>query len=230
MPKPLDICNVQWMARYTDRLGRRNKRNAVPGDVRTRLEAARLDLRALYRALDRMQLAQDLPDELMRLQELDADFAEALWVLDQPPGRFDMAMMMRDTLCSLNELPDVRERFLASAGKPASPGCDRHSPPKSPHATPPHTSILSAQQSSKSRQASSQKQLPSTAWPSQLEPSQLPTRSVLPVPRSGSAAGVWGEDGSLQPAAARRMVSTKFLHGVASFKVRRGSCDTHVCV
>lgn len=85
----------------------------MPGDVRTRLEVARLDLRAVYRALDGLLLAQDLPDELQRLQELDADFAEALWVLDQRPGRFDMAMMMRDTLCSLNQLAEARERFLA---------------------------------------------------------------------------------------------------------------------
>ena len=64
-----------------------------------------------------MLLAQDLPEELRRLQELDADFAEALWVLQQAPGkasrRFDMAMMTRDTLRSLDQLADARERFLA---------------------------------------------------------------------------------------------------------------------
>ena len=117
LPKRLDICTVAGMAGYTDRLARRNKTTAVPGDVRTRLEVARLDLRALYRALDGMLLAQDLPEGLRRLQELDADFAEALWVLEQAPGkasrRFDMAMMMRDTLRSLDQLADVRERFLA---------------------------------------------------------------------------------------------------------------------
>ena len=87
--------------------------NAVPGDLRMRLETARLDLRALYRALDRMLLAQDLPDELRRLQEFDADFAEALWVLDQAPGRFDLAAMTRDTLCSLNQVTEARESLLA---------------------------------------------------------------------------------------------------------------------
>ena len=86
---------------------------AVPASLRARLEAARLDLRALYRALDRMSLAQHLPAELRRLQELDADFAEALWVLDQPPGKFDLSAMARDTLASLSQLAAAREEFLA---------------------------------------------------------------------------------------------------------------------
>ena len=84
-----------------------------PAELRTELEAARLDLRALYRALDRLRLAQDLPAELGRLQELDADFAEALWVLDQPRGRFDLTAMTRDTVESLARFPAARERFLA---------------------------------------------------------------------------------------------------------------------
>lgn len=82
--------------------------------LRPRLEAARLELRALYRALDRMLLAQDLPAGLRQLQELDADFAEALWVLDQPRGRFNLSAMIEDTLASLNRLPPARARFLAS--------------------------------------------------------------------------------------------------------------------
>jgi hypothetical protein len=82
--------------------------------LRSRLEAARLELRALYRALDRMLLAQDLPAGLRQLQELDADFAEALWVLDQPRGRFNLSAMIEDTLASLNRLPPARARFLAS--------------------------------------------------------------------------------------------------------------------
>jgi len=76
------------------------------------LEAARLDLRALYRALDRMRLAQGLPAELRLLQELDADLAEALWVLDQPPGRFDLSALARDTLASLSRLGSAREALL----------------------------------------------------------------------------------------------------------------------
>ena len=82
--------------------------------LRPRLEAARLELRALYRSLDRMRLAQDLPAGLRRLQELDADFAEALWVLDQPRGRFNVSAMVDDTLASLSRLAPTRAAFLAS--------------------------------------------------------------------------------------------------------------------
>jgi hypothetical protein len=82
--------------------------------LRPRLEAARLELRALYRALDRMLLAQDLPAGLRQLQELDADLAEALWVLDQRRGRFNLSAMIEDTLASLNRLPPARARFLAA--------------------------------------------------------------------------------------------------------------------
>ena len=61
-----------------------------------------------------MLLAQDLPAGLRQLQELDADLAEALWVLDQPRGRFNLSAMSEDTLASLNRLPAARARFLAS--------------------------------------------------------------------------------------------------------------------
>src|SRR5882724_12822056 len=82
--------------------------------LRPRLEAARLELRALYRSLDRMRLAQELPAGLRRLQELDADFAEALWVLDQPRGRFNLSAMVEDTLASLTRLAPARAAFLAT--------------------------------------------------------------------------------------------------------------------
>jgi len=82
--------------------------------LRPRLEEARLELRALYRSLDRMRLAQELPAGLRRLQELDADFAEALWVLDQPRGRFNLSAMVDDTLASLSRLAPARAAFLAS--------------------------------------------------------------------------------------------------------------------
>ena len=64
----------------------------VPADLRARLEAARLDLLALFRALDRMDLTPyEIPQRLMRqLFELDADYAEALWALDQAPGALDV--------------------------------------------------------------------------------------------------------------------------------------------
>jgi hypothetical protein len=114
LPKEVDICTVVRMGRYTDnRFATPNGKKAVPEDLRGRLESARLDLRALYRALDRMLLAQDLPDELRRVQELDADFAEALWVLGQAPGRFDLVAMTRETFASLDQLADARERLLA---------------------------------------------------------------------------------------------------------------------
>lgn len=61
-----------------------------------------------------MLLAQELPARLRRLQELDADFAEALWGLDQPHGRFNLAAMIEDTLASLNRLASARATFLAS--------------------------------------------------------------------------------------------------------------------
>jgi len=60
----------------------------IPADLRARLETSRLDLLALFRALDRLGLAlAEIPQRLIRqLFELDADCAEALWALDQPPG------------------------------------------------------------------------------------------------------------------------------------------------
>jgi hypothetical protein len=62
----------------------------VPADLRARLEgleAARLDLLALFRALDRMDLKPfEIPQRLIRqLFELDADCAEALWAVDHLP-------------------------------------------------------------------------------------------------------------------------------------------------
>ena len=89
--------------------------SAEPAEqLRPQLEEARLALRALYRSLDRMRLAQELPAGLRRLQELDADFAEALWVLDQPRGRFNLSAMVDDTLASLSRLAPARAALLAS--------------------------------------------------------------------------------------------------------------------
>ncbi|HEY3357209.1 MAG TPA: hypothetical protein VGQ83_28425 [Polyangia bacterium] len=83
------------------------------GALRPHLERARLELRALFRALDELRLAQELPDDLALLFDLDADFAEALWALDQPPGNLNMALMVRDTQASLAALPEARADFLA---------------------------------------------------------------------------------------------------------------------
>lgn len=93
---------------------RPTKPKTSAAQLRPKLEAARLELRALYRSLDQLRLAQDVPAKLQRLQELDADLAEALWVLDQPRGRFDLSAMVGDTLKSLGQLAGAREAFLAS--------------------------------------------------------------------------------------------------------------------
>ena len=85
----------------------------IPPDLRVRLETARLDLLALFRALDRMQLQPaEIPQPLIhQLFELDADYAEALWALDQPPTSLDLRAMLRDTLAALDQLPEVCARF-----------------------------------------------------------------------------------------------------------------------
>ena len=61
----------------------------IPVALRARLEAARLDLLALFRALDQMDFSPtEIPQRLIRqVFELDADYVEALWALDQPPRK-----------------------------------------------------------------------------------------------------------------------------------------------
>ncbi len=85
----------------------------IPVDLRARLETARLDLLALFRALDRMDLSPaEIPQRLIRqLFELDADYVEALWALDQPPASLDLAAMLRDTLAALDQLPEASARL-----------------------------------------------------------------------------------------------------------------------
>ena len=85
----------------------------IPADLRARLEKARLDLLALFRALDRMDLSPaEIPQRLIRqLFELDADYVEALWALDQPPARLDLHAMIRDTLAALDQLPQACATF-----------------------------------------------------------------------------------------------------------------------
>jgi len=85
----------------------------VPGEIRKRLEVARLDLLALFLALDRMDLSADeIPQRLWRqLFELDGDYAEALWALDQPEGSLDRRAMLRDTLTSLDQSTPTCARF-----------------------------------------------------------------------------------------------------------------------
>ncbi|HZD31018.1 MAG TPA: hypothetical protein VE779_05080 [Candidatus Angelobacter sp.] len=85
----------------------------IPADLRACLETARLDLLALFRALDRMNLTpEQIPQRLIRqLFELDADYVEALWGLDQPPGKLNMKAMLRDTQAALEQLPTVCTRL-----------------------------------------------------------------------------------------------------------------------
>ena len=99
----------------------------MPAKLRARLEAARLDLLALFRALDRMDLsAAEIPQRLMQqLLELDADYAEALWALDQPLASLDLPALLRDTrdtLAALKQLNEACARFR------------RHLPPRA-HST-----------------------------------------------------------------------------------------------
>ena len=85
----------------------------IPVDLRARLEGSRLDLLALFRALDRMDLSPtEIPQPLIRqLFELDADYVEALWALDQPPASLDLHAMLRDTLAALDQLPEACSRL-----------------------------------------------------------------------------------------------------------------------
>jgi len=98
--------------RHAQAMARRSTAE-IPVDLRARLERARLDLLALFRALDRMDLSPtEIPQRLIRqLFELDADNVEALWALDQPPGSLDLHAMLRDTLAALDQLPEACARF-----------------------------------------------------------------------------------------------------------------------
>ncbi|MCX6630395.1 MAG: hypothetical protein NTW28_22480 [Candidatus Solibacter sp.] len=74
-----------------------------------------------------MDLApSEIPQRLIRqLFELDADFAEALWALDQPPGTLDLKTMLRDTLAALEQLPEASARFRKNLPRRAHPGLAR---------------------------------------------------------------------------------------------------------
>ena len=95
----------------------------VPANLRARLEVARLDLLALFRARDRMDLTpSEIPQRLIRqLFELDADYAadyaEALGALEQAPGTLEVKAMLRDTLAAAST------RFRKSLPPPAQSIC-----------------------------------------------------------------------------------------------------------
>jgi hypothetical protein len=95
-----------------DPMARRTSED-IPADLRARLETARLDLLALFRALDRMRLTpQQIPQRLIRqLFELDADYVEALWGLDQPPGKLSVSALLRDTQAALEQMPAACSRL-----------------------------------------------------------------------------------------------------------------------
>lgn len=95
----------------------------IPADLRVRLERARLDLLALFRALDRMDFSPaEIPQRLLRqLFELDADCVEALWALDQPPTSLDLHAMLRDTLAALDQIPEACARFRTHLPRRAHP-------------------------------------------------------------------------------------------------------------
>ncbi len=98
----------------TSRRKRRRKtcESEAPPELRGNLEVTRLNLLAFFRTLDRLHLAQNLPRELRTLFELDADLAEALWVLDQPAGRFNVAAMTQDSLASIEAVLQTLAEFL----------------------------------------------------------------------------------------------------------------------
>ena len=95
----------------------------ISADLRARLEAARLDLLALFRSLDRMDFSvNEIPQRLLRqLFELDANFAEALWALDQPAGSLDHQAMLVDTLAALDRLTPTCARFRKKLPSRADP-------------------------------------------------------------------------------------------------------------
>src|SRR5260370_30938918 len=54
----------------------------------------------------------EIPQSPIRqLFELEADYVEALWALDQPPASLDLPAMLRDTLTALDQLPQARAQF-----------------------------------------------------------------------------------------------------------------------
>jgi hypothetical protein len=102
----------RWVVRDARGMAHRSPLE-IPGDLRARLEVARLDLLALFRALDRMDLSpEEIPQRLLRqLFESDADYAEALWALNQVEGSLDRRAMLRATLTALDRLPSACAQF-----------------------------------------------------------------------------------------------------------------------
>lgn len=91
-------------------------RDRAPADLEDKLKAGRLDLLALFRAIDRLPMdARELPRLVLdELFDLDGDYAEALSVLDDPAVSIDVRRMLRDTRRALCRLTETRARFLGS--------------------------------------------------------------------------------------------------------------------
>jgi len=89
-------------------------RTRVPASWEKKLKLARLDLLALFRAIDQLPIdARELHQQtLHELFDIDGDCAEALWILDEPAVKFDMRRMMRDTRASLGCLAETRDRLM----------------------------------------------------------------------------------------------------------------------
>ena len=101
------------------RASRRNERcvskKNLPANLRPRLEDARLNALALFRSLDTLGVSlHSLPSQFRSLAELDADFAEALWALDQPAKALNFDRMLKDTLAALQLWPRRFNEFLAA--------------------------------------------------------------------------------------------------------------------
>ena len=91
----------------------------LPPGLRQRLENARLDLRALFRAADQLLVGQRISRELNQLFELDADFAEVLHLMDLGPRNgIDVRAMLRDTEDSFRTVPAARAEFVATLRAP----------------------------------------------------------------------------------------------------------------
>lgn len=91
-------------------------RDAVPEGLEARLKASRLDLLALFRAIDQLHMdARELPQPILHeLFDLDGDYALALTALDEARLTIDVRAMLRDTRRSLGRLAETRSRFLGS--------------------------------------------------------------------------------------------------------------------
>jgi hypothetical protein len=95
--------------------------------VRNLLALRLLLLNDDWRLLDQMDLTPlEIPQRLIRqLFELDADYAEALWALDQSPMKFNVRAMTPDTLAALEQLPAAVERFRKNLPPRAHPKLKR---------------------------------------------------------------------------------------------------------